>query len=111
MDELCGSAVTADDVETVLGTLTDGIRMVELLMSFFANYLYEQFCRVFFGQLIQRHGEQRAELMLSDIFDYIKSRLRNHTVGRDASGIDWFGRDGQKLTTQIMQDTMVVFES
>jgi hypothetical protein len=111
MDEMCGTAVTADDVETALGTLTDGTRMVELLMSFFANYLYEQFSRVFFGQLIRKHGEQGAESLLSDIFDYIKSRLRNHTVGRDAADIDWFGRDGQRLTTQIMRDTMVVFES
>lgn len=111
MDELCGDAVTAGDVEAVLGTLTDGIRMAELLISFFANYLYEQFCRVFFGQLIQKHGEQKAELFLSDIFDYIKSRLQNHSVGQGATGINWFGQDGERLSNQIMQDTLIVFES
>lgn len=111
MDELCGSAATADDVEAILATLTDGVRMVDLLMTFFAYYLFEQFCRVFFCQLIQKHGEQRAESFLSDIFDYIKSRLQNHVVGQNATGIDWFGQDGEQFINQLMQDTLVVFES
>jgi hypothetical protein len=111
MDELCENTATAADVEVVLGTLTDGIRMVELLMNFFGNYLYEQFCRIFFGQLVQKHGEQRAESFLGDILDYIKSSLRNHTLGRDATGTNWFGADGDRLSAQIMQDTLAVFES
>lgn len=110
MDELCENAATASDLEAVLGTLTDGVHMVELFMSFFANYLYEQFCRVFFGQLIQKHGEQRAASFLGDILDYIKSALRNHALGRDAKGIDWFNADGERLTSQIMQDTFAIFE-
>ena len=110
MDDLCGESATADDVEAVLGTLTDGVRMAELLMTFFAHYLFEQFCRVYFGQLIQKHGDQRAESFLDDIFDYIESRLQNQLVGQNAADIDWFGQDGEQLTTQIMQDTLAVFE-
>lgn len=111
MDELCENATTAAEVEAVLGSLTDGVRMVNLLMTFFGYYLYEQFCRVFFGQLIQKHGEQRAESFLGDILDYLKSSLRNHTLDMDASGIDWFGAEGERLAAQIMQDALAVFES
>lgn len=111
MDELCENATTAAEVEAILGHLTDGLRMVDLLMTFFGNYLYEQFCRVFFGQLIQKHGELRAESFLGDILDYIESSLRNHTLGIDATGIDWFGTDGDRLAARIMQDTLAIFES
>lgn len=111
MDELCKDTITADEVEAALGNLTDGPMMVDLLMSFFGNYLYEQFCRVFFGQLIQKHGEQRANSFLRDIFDYIKSRLRNTTHGRDVQKIDWFGQAGEKLAGDIMRDTLAVFET
>lgn len=111
IDELCENATTAAEVESVLGNIADGQRMVDLLMIFFGNYLYEQFCRVFFGRLIQKHGEQRAESFLGDIFDYIKSSLRNHTLGINARGIDWFGADGDRLSAQIMQSTLAVFEN
>ena len=107
----CADADSVEDIESVLSTLTDGTKMVELLMAFFATYLYEQFCRVFFKQLVQKHGEQRAESFLSDVFDYIKSQFHNLVVGRDASELDWFGKVGEQMTNQILQDTLLVFES
>lgn len=61
IDELCENATISADVELVLGNIADNQHMVDLLIIFFGNYLYEQFCRVFFGRLIQKHGEQRAE--------------------------------------------------
>lgn len=111
MDELCEGSTTADEVEADLATLTDGATLIDLLMTFFGYYLYEHFCRVFFKQLIQKHGEQRAASFLADILDYIKSSLRSHTVDRDATAIDWFGPGGNRLVAEIMQDTLTVFES
>lgn len=110
IDDLCKNATTAAEVESVLGSITNGQSMVDLLTTFFGNYLYEQFCRVFFGQLIQKHGEQRAESFLGDILDYIKSRLKNYTLGINAIGIDWFGAAGDRLSTRIMEDTLTIFE-
>jgi hypothetical protein len=110
MDELCEDAVTADDVEKILSAQSDGAAMSELLMGFFAYYLYEQFCRVFFRQLVQKHGEQRAESFLNDILDFIQSALENHTLGVNVSQVDWFGSQGNQMATTIMQQTLEVFE-
>lgn len=110
MDELCEDTETADDVEKVLNSQTDGAAMSELLMKFFAYYLYEQFCRVFFKQLVQKHGEERAESFLNDILDFIQSALENRILGLDVSKVNWFGSEGNHMATAIMQQTLEVFE-
>ena len=110
MDELCKNTVTAEDVEQTLAALTNVEILAALMITFFGNYLYQQFCRVFFAQLVQKHGEQRAESFLSQISEYIKSRLSNLTLGLDLAGIAWFGPQGEQLAAQIMQDTLTVFE-
>jgi hypothetical protein len=110
MEELCKSAVTAEEVETVLVALADISRLAALMVTFFGNYIYEQFCRVFFAQLVQKHGERRAESFLKQIHEYIESRLRNLTLGVELTGIDWFGLEGDRMAMQIMQDTLAVFE-
>ena len=111
MDELCRDAETSEDLEAALGGLINGVQMVALLMSFFAKCLFEQFCRVFFSQLIQKHGEEKAGSFLRDISDYIMSRLEQHSIEHDATGIDWFGNEGAELSGRIMQDTLAIFES
>jgi len=110
MDELCEDTETADDVEKILNSQAAGAAMSELLMRFFAYYLYEQFCRVFFKQLVQKHGEERAESFLKDILDFIESALQNHTLGLDTSQVNWFGSEGNQMATNIMQQTLEVFE-
>jgi hypothetical protein len=109
-DELCKEADTAEEVERILNAQADGTVLGDLLMRFFGHYLYEQFCRVFFKQLVQKHGEQRAESFLGDILAFIQSGLRNHTLGLDTSKINWFGPDGDRMATTIMQQTLEVFE-
>jgi hypothetical protein len=107
---LCEGTETAEDVEKILNSQADGAAMSDLLMRFFAYYLYEQFCRVFFKQLVQKHGEERAESFLNDIFDFIQSSLQNHTLGVDVSKVNWFGSEGNHMATTIMQQTLEVFE-
>lgn len=110
MDELCSSAATADELEAILVSLADAARLAGLMITFFGNYVYEQFCRVFFAQLIRKHGERRAESFLKQIHEFIASRLRNMTLGSDLTGLDWFGTEGDRMAGQIMQDTLAVFE-
>jgi hypothetical protein len=109
-DELCTHTQTAEDVERVLKAQADGAALADFLMKFFGYYLHEQFCRMFFAQLVKKHGEQRAESFLGDILDFIQSALRNHTLGMDVSGIDWFNSQGNQIITTIMQQTLEVFE-
>ncbi len=110
MDELCGQARTAEDVEGILKSHADGARLADLLMKYFGYYLYEQFCRLFFAQLVKKHGEQRAESFLGDILDFVHSALRNYTLGMDVSSIRWFDSEGDEIIARVMEQTLKVFE-
>ena len=67
MDELCQDIESPEELGNLLSNQVNEDGLGTLLMNFFANYLYEQFCRVFFGQLITKHGDVQARSYLSAI--------------------------------------------
>ncbi|WP_146518429.1 hypothetical protein [Stieleria varia] len=110
MDEVCKDVASPDELEAALLERMDGDGLGELMMAYFGNYLFEQFCRVFFGQLLKKHGDQKANSYLDSIRDVLKSDLANKTVGSDLTKIDWFGREGTQMAQTIMSNTLAVFE-
>lgn len=110
MDEVCKDATTPEELENVLREQMDGDGLGTLMMTYFGNYLFEQFCRVFFGQLVKKHGDQKANSFLNSIRQVIKSTLANKTVGVDLTKVNWFGREGTQMSQSIMKTTLAVFE-
>lgn len=110
MDEVCKNLASPEELEAVLKEQMDGDKLGQLKISYFGNYLFEQFCRVFFGQLVKKHGDQKATSFLTSIRDVIKSALEHKTVGMDITAIQWFGRDGSRMAQTIMKNTLAVFE-
>ncbi len=110
LDEICADAATPDELEAILRSQMDGDGLGELMMSYFGNYLFEQFCRVFFGQLVKKHGDIKANSFLQSIRDVIKSDLKHKTLGLDLAQVDWFGKEADTVASLIMQNTLAVFE-
>lgn len=110
MDELCETATTADELETLLESQMNDEALGTLMISYFGNYLCQQFCRVFFAQLEKKHGIDQASSFLTSIRDFIRSSLEHETVGVKLSKVDWFGAEGNKVAQRIMQNTLAVFE-
>lgn len=109
MCELCQGIESPEELGTLLSNQVNENRLGTLLMNFFANYLYEQFCRVFFGQLITKHGDVKARSYLSAIRDVIRSDVSRQTVGLDLNGIDWAGNQGKSMAQIIMKNTLAIF--
>ena len=110
MDELCADSETPEELEVKLEASVSADGLGKLLMQYFGNYLYEQFCRVFFSQLVKRHGDTKAESFLGDIKDVIKSNVEHTTFGEDLTKVDWFGDEGNKMAESIMKNTFEIFE-
>ncbi len=110
LDGICKEANSTEELERLLAGQVDGAGLGSLLIKYFGNYLIEQFCRVFFGQLVKKHGDTLAHSFLEPIRDVIKTDLAHRTFGKDLAKIDWFGREGSKIAAEVMQDTLVVFE-
>lgn len=110
MDELCQNAATPEELEKLLQDHANADALGSLLISYFSNYLYHQFCRVFFAQLEKKHGFDGAASFLSSIKDFIHSSVMNETVNQDLSKVNWFGPEGERVAQTIMQNTLAVFE-
>jgi len=106
-EEVLGEAETPDDIERILQT--QGLELDALLRDFFGLYLFEQFCRVFFEQLVQRFGESKALSFLEDIKEFIKATLVNRVGRRTIERISWAGQEGERLCADIMRTTLEVF--
>ena len=131
LDRLGGESSTIDDVDARMALAAlekeyfEGAETIEdlqqlmlaqvgqletVLQDFFGLYLYEVFCRVFFERLVQRTGEARAFSVLDQIKDFIRAKLENLAVNQEVSKIDWKGQEGQKITADIMESTLRVFQ-
>jgi hypothetical protein len=130
LDRLGGSSSTIDEVDAraamarlqhELFAETDDIQAIEALMTkeasdlgsllerYFGFYLYELFCRVFFERLTRLIGDVKASSFLAEIKSYIVAALANRIGTRDVSSVDWSGSEGQRISMDIMEDTMSVF--
>lgn len=109
MDELLADTDTAEDVEKVLAGFANAEALAEIAMKFFAYHLYEQFCRIHYEHLVQRHGTGIAESFLGQIRDCIESLVWNHTLGFDVTCVDWTTEWGE-FADGILRETLEVFE-
>jgi hypothetical protein len=131
LDRLGGESSTIDDVDArmalsalekeyfdkaqtpeELGQLMQAqvTNIEHFLQEYFALYLYEVFCRVFFERIVQRAGETRAYAVLGQIKDFIRQKLADVGANRDLSKVNWKGSEGRAMTTEVMESTLRVFE-
>ena len=109
MDEILNDADSLEDVEAVMETRAHGEALNNLIRRFFGYYIYEQFCRDFYGQLVGNIGNEGAEESIDEIRIYICEALKDTTGNQDVSQIDWSGNQGQQIVEQILQETLEVF--
>jgi len=100
----------ADDLQAIENLMTtEAENLGSLLERYFGFYLYELFCRVFFERLTRLVGDTKATSFLGEIKGYIMAALTNRVGSRDVSSVDWAGPEGQRISMDVMEDTMSVF--
>lgn len=109
-DELFKGAETYEDAGRALSAAVDGQGLARILAGFFGNYLYERFCRDFYENWIKKVGSSKAARSLKSIKDCIESSIKAKLAGRDLSRFRWRGREGLRLSEQVMQETLEIFE-
>lgn len=109
MDEILNDADGTEDVEEVMEMRTHGVALDNLLRRFFGYYIYEQFCKDFYGQLVANIGNKEAAESIDEIRDYVCEALKEATGDQEISQIDWDGSQGQQIVEEILQETLEVF--
>jgi len=108
-DEMLKNAETYEDVERALSDVLDNQGLVRTLMNFFSEYLYQLFCRDFYEGW-KKVAPSQAERALRNVKDCMTSALKAKTVNRDVTKVKWHGREGLRITQQVMQETLEIFE-
>jgi hypothetical protein len=109
-DELLGDARTYADVESALTGVLDVQGLVQIIANFFGEYLYQLFCRDFYEGWMKKVGSSQAGRALKSVKDCIASALKSKLVNRDVARVDWRGREGARITQQVMRETLEIFE-
>jgi hypothetical protein len=109
-DELFQGTQTYEDVERVLSQALDQQGLTRILARFFGHYLYERFCRDFYETWVKKVGSVQAARSLRSIKDCIESSVKAKLTGRDVTRVNWRGKEGLRLTEQVMQETLEIFE-
>lgn len=109
INEIFNGVDSLEEVTVAMETRSHGKSFVNLIERFFGYYIYEQFCRDFYGQLVANIGDRRADESIGEIQDYIREVLRDSVSDRDVSQIDWGGSQGQQIVDDILQETLEVF--
>lgn len=109
-DEMLAGADTFDKVEAAFSATLNEQGVVKTLANFFGKYLYRLICRDFYESWQKRVGAGQARLKLAEVKDYIFSALRSKFVGKETTKKDWSGKDGLRLSQQVMRNTLEIFE-
>lgn len=80
-----------------------------VLRAFFGHYIFEVFRTVSYGNLLERHGCERAEGMVQQIRDFIDAKLTVATSSHDFKSVEWNGPSGAAIIDGIVKDTTEIF--
>lgn len=109
MDEILSDADSPEDVEKAMEMRAYGEALDNLIRLFFGYYIFQQFCRNFYGRLVANIGDEDAEESVNQIRDYIYEALKDEIGDRDMNQINWSGNQGQQIVEEILQETLEVF--
>jgi hypothetical protein len=109
-DELLAQTETFEDVEQALGKIMDEGGLFGILLHFFGHYIYQCFCTDFYERFVMKVGSSRASSSLKSIRDYIQHAIKGKLAGTDVKRFSWSGRDGRRLSEQVLGDVCDIFE-
>ncbi|GHU75797.1 hypothetical protein FACS189461_2580 [Spirochaetia bacterium] len=111
LDEIGGEAKTFLDLEQNFKEVLDSYGIDELIIKFYAYYLNEHLSIGFYEKLVKDKGRENAGNLYSQLKDFLIEKLKNISIEKDLTKIDWSGSEGETLVTDIFQQTIGAFEN
>jgi len=108
-ERLLDEAETPEQVGEILAGIVKQDQLGPILMEYFGYLVYEEFMRSFYEQVLQHHGDERADSMAEGIKDFILKAVENAVLDVKLTNIKWSGAEGRKVAEQVMQQTLRVF--
>ncbi|RZJ91093.1 MAG: hypothetical protein EOO20_06165 [Chryseobacterium sp.] len=111
LEELVGDAETTEEWEAYLKETLDKESLEEIIERYFGYYIFEHLSVMFYEKLIVEKGKTECEGLFKQIKDYVFEKIKNMNKTNPLKNIDWSGEEADRLTKNIQEDVLKVFEN
>ena len=111
LEEIGSDAKNFDELAKNFEEEIEEYGIEELLIKYFAYYIYEHLSIDFYEKLIEEKGKAATSNFYMQLKKFLVEKVKNITRKRDLSKIDWFGKEGDELVKNIFEDTLKAFEN
>ncbi|MDM8161342.1 hypothetical protein GQR60_17125 [Labilibaculum sp. A4] len=82
----------------------------ELMVKYYALYIYEHLSIDFYEKLIKDKGKSKCGNLYRQLKDFLFEKVKNISRNSDLSKIQWNGEEGDRMVKNIFEDTLKAFE-
>lgn len=110
LEEIATDAKTLADLEKNFTEKVQEFGVEELLIKYYAYYIYEHLSIDFYEKLIKEKGKSKCGNLYNQLKDFLFERVKNISQKKDLSRINWAGEEGDRMVKNIFEDTLKAFE-
>lgn len=110
LEEICGEAKTLQELEQNFQNIIEEFGIQELLIKYYAYYIYEHLSIDFYEKLIKAKGKDKCGNLFTQLKDFLFERIKNMSRKIDLSKINWASEEGDRIVKNIFEDTLKAFE-
>jgi hypothetical protein len=110
LEEIGSDAKTIEELAKNFDEKVNEYGIEELLVRYYANYLYEHLSIGFDEKLIKEKGKQATDNFYTQLKDFLFEKVKNVSRHRDISKINFADKEGSDLVKNIFEDTLKAFE-
>lgn len=111
LDEIAGEALTFYDLENNFHETIEKYSIEELLIRYYAYYIYEHLSIDFYEKLVIEKGTDNTKNLYTQLKRYLIEKVETISLRRNLSNIVWASNDGDTLMKNIFEDTLKAFEN
>jgi hypothetical protein len=111
LEEIGGEAKTFQELEKNFEEKIEEYGIEELLVKYYAYYIYEHLSIDFYEKLVVEKGRISTNNLYTQLKYFLIERVKNVSLNRDLGKIDWAGEEGDVLVKNIFVDTLKAFEN
>ncbi|GHU54735.1 hypothetical protein FACS189411_01910 [Bacteroidia bacterium] len=111
LKEIASEAKTLEELEKNFEAKIEEYGIEELLVRYYAYYIYEHLSIDFYEKLIEEKGKTATDNFYNQLKSYLIEKMKNVSRNRDLGKIQWQSADGDTLVKNIFEDTLKAFEN
>ena len=110
LEELAGDAETVEEWQEKLKDNLDNETLENVIERYFGYYIFEHLSIMFYEKLVVDKGKSDCDNLFRQIKDYVFEKIKNMNKTNPLKDVDWAGEDADRLTKNIQEDVLKVFE-